>query len=153
LSNIQFVNKTSIQLRELYPWLRRLVRYAINVEGLESQKLELSIVFTHDSDMQQLNAKFRQILSPTDVLAFPADYLDPETGRKYIGDIAISMDQVKNQQEKYGDQEKDALALLVLHGTLHLLGYDHETGDEKRTMWLNQGEILSRFQINVHIPE
>lgn len=153
MSNIQFVNKTSIQLRELYPWLRRLVRYAINVEGLESQKLELSIVFTHDSDMQQLNAKFRQILSPTDVLAFPADYLDPETGRKYIGDIAISMDQVKNQQEKYGDQEKDALALLVLHGTLHLLGYDHETGDEKRTMWLNQGEILSRFQINVHIPE
>ncbi len=130
-----------------------MVRYAFTLEGFDPRQLELSIVFTHDSEMQQLNANFRQILSPTDVLAFPADYLDPETGRKYIGDIAISMDQVKNQQEKFGDQEKDILALLVLHGTLHLLGYDHGTGDEKRTMWRNQGEILSRFQITVHITE
>ena len=120
---------------------------------MDPRQLELSIAFTHDPDMQQLNANYRQILSPTDVLAFPADDLDPETGRKYIGDIAISMDQVKNQQEKYCDQEKDILALLVLHGTLHLLGYDHGTSDEKKTMWRIQGEILSQFQINVHIPE
>ncbi len=89
--------------------------------------------------MQRLNANFRQILSPTDVLAFPADDLDPETGRKYIGDIAISMDQVKNQQEKFGDHGKGYPCFTCPSWNLAFLGYDHGTGDEKRTMWRNQG--------------
>ncbi len=153
MSNLKFTNKSDHNLRGLYPWLRRVIQSTIAAEGMDSNRFELTVAFTSDNEIQRLNETYRQISSPTDVLAFPANDLDPETGREYLGDIVISMDQVKKQHEEFGDLEKDILSLLVTHGTLHLLGYDHATRVEKIEMWRRQDSILSQFQVIVHIPE
>jgi probable rRNA maturation factor len=153
LSTIQFFNKTKGSLGREYPRLRRIIRSALESESLDAGEIELSVVFTSDLELQQLNKTYRQIDSPTDVLAFPADTSDPETGKRYIGDIVISMEQVGKQHSDFGDPENDILSLLVIHGTLHLLGYDHATKEEKQDMWKIQSEILSKYQIEVNIPE
>ena len=140
-------------MRGIYPWLRRVIQATIVAEGMKVNRFELTVAFTNDIELQRLNEIYRQISSPTDVLAFPANDLDPETGRKYLGDIVISMDQVKKQHDQFGDLEKDILGLLIIHGTLHLLGYDHATREEKIKMWRCQDSILSQFQVTVHISE
>ncbi len=153
MSNIKFANKSGLSLRGNYPWLRRVIQATIAAEGMNANRFELTVAFTSDIELQRLNETYRQISNPTDVLAFPANDLDPETGRKYLGDIAISMDQVKKQHDEFGDLEKDILGLLVIHGTLHLLGYDHATREEKIKMWRSQDSILSQFQAIVHISD
>jgi probable rRNA maturation factor len=86
-------------------------------------------------------------------LAFPSDEEEPDSGNKYLGDIVISMDQIKKQQELFNDNEMSIIFLLVVHGTLHLLGYDHNTKLEKKKMWDQQTYYLSKNNIRVKIPE
>lgn len=107
-----------------------------------AENSELSIVLTNDNTLKDLNTEFRQVDAPTDVLSFPADEIDPETGKKYIGDIVISVDRAIEQAQNGRYSLQSELQLLIVHGVLHLLGYDHLEKADQIIMWNRQKEIL-----------
>ncbi len=92
------------------------------VEGLRS-KVEVSVLFCGDRAMRTLNRRYRGMDAPTDVLAFPG-----ETGG-LLGDIVISVPYASRQARKRGEPAAREIDRLLLHGFLHLSGYDHETDD------------------------
>lgn len=104
---------------------------------------DLSIVITGDAEIQELNRQFMEVDAPTDVLSFPADELDPETGHAYLGDIIISYPRALAQARQGGHPIVQELQLLVVHGVLHLSGHDHAGDEEKAAMWSAQSEILT----------
>ena len=103
---------------------------------------DLTIVLTHDIQLHELNQEYLGIDAPTDVLSFPASETDPETARRYLGDILISVPRAKEQARTAGHALDVEVQLLAVHGTLHLLGYDHAEAEEKTRMWKAQAEIL-----------
>lgn len=119
------------------------------VQQAASPDAELTIVVTDDNQLHQLNREYRDIDSPTDVLSFPADFTDPESEMPYLGDILISYERAKVQAAAGRHSEIAELQLLVVHGVLHLLGYDHTTPDEKTQMWAAQTEILHQLGLEI----
>ncbi len=90
-----------------------------------SRQSEVTVVFLNDAQMRRYNFQYRKKNSSTDVLSFPVnDLLD---GRHYLGDILISLDRASHQATEKGHSMKRELEILLLHGILHLQGYDHET--------------------------
>jgi probable rRNA maturation factor len=103
---------------------------------------DLTIVLTDDAQLHELNREYLDIDAPTDVLSFPASETDPETARRYLGDILISVPRAEQQAQAAGHALETEVQLLVVHGTLHLLGYDHAEADDKARMWKAQAEVL-----------
>jgi len=122
----------------------------------ESQSLDvdLSIVLTDNAHLHELNLNYLGVDAPTDVLSFPASETDPETGARYVGDILISIPRAQEQADAAGHPLESEVQLLIVHGTLHLLGYDHAELDEKARMWKAQSEILESLGLgNIKIHE
>ena len=121
-----------------------LLKKAIHrtLSHLEKPEMDITLRLTGDAEMRQLNQTFRGIGSSTDVLAFNQDTIDPETDRLYLGDIIISIDRVIQQAQDHAHTADNEAAFLAIHGTLHLLGYDHAESEEKRKMWKLQEEIF-----------
>lgn len=116
--------------------------------------VNLTVAVDTDETSHALNLQYRGINAPTDVLSFNADEIDPETGQTYLGDILISYERALAQAEKAGHPVKNELQLLAVHGTLHLLGFDHGQEDEKRRMWAAQAEILEQIGCTIlQLPE
>ena len=103
---------------------------------------DIVILLTDDKKLHQLNREFLGIDRPTDVLSFPASETDPETGDRYLGDIIISIERAQEQAHAAKHPLEAEAQLLIVHGILHLLGYDHANAKEKTKMWKVQGEIL-----------
>lgn len=103
---------------------------------------ELSIIITDDNKLHDLNKKYRDADETTDVLSFCNEYLDLETGKKYLGDIFISYPKADEQAKLGGHQTHQELELLIVHGLLHLEGYDHDEKPAKIKMWKLQSQIL-----------
>jgi len=114
-----------------------------------ADKSDLSIVIGNDALLHQLNLKFRQVDSPTDVLSFPSGEVDPDTSDLYLGDIVISLPRAQEQASNEGHPLVDELQLLVVHGTLHLLGYDHLEIKDKNIMQAAQDNILTQLGLNL----
>jgi len=91
---------------------------------LGTENAEVHLVLTGDQTMRELNQRFRDIDRSTDVLSFP-DGDELPSGRLFLGEIVISLDSARHQAEALGHGEVRELCELALHGTLHLLGYDH----------------------------
>jgi probable rRNA maturation factor len=108
---------------------------------------DLTLVLTGDSQVQALDREFLNKDIPTDVLSFPSSETDPETGRRYLGDIIISVPQAEAQSVAGGHSLESELSLLVIHGVLHLLGHDHAGVKEKTRMWAAQSEVLTQLGI------
>lgn len=109
--------------RRLCPWLELLT--ASLVEGPAS----LGVRFASDREMHRMNRDYRGKHKPTDVLSFPGDS-EGETapdGSRHLGDILISVPTARRQAEARGHSAERELKVLLLHGLLHCLGYDHET--------------------------
>ncbi|MGE5376978.1 MAG: rRNA maturation RNase YbeY [Bacteroidota bacterium] len=134
-----------IHIESDYPFpeelLERAARAVLEHEA-ESQDAELSIVLTDNAHLQELNLNYLGIDAPTDVLSFPASETDPESGSRYIGDILISVPRAQSQADAAGHPLESEVQLLVVHGTLHLLGHDHAEPKEKSRMWKAQAEVL-----------
>ncbi len=116
----------------------------------------ITIVITDDQQVESLNRQFRDVDAPTDVLSFPADELPEELADAldeppYLGDLVIAFPYASAQAEREKHDLMDSLALLVVHGTLHLLGYDHETPEDKAEMWQVQAEALNALSIPLSI--
>jgi probable rRNA maturation factor len=112
---------------------------------------DLSIVIAGNKKIRQLNLEFREIDSATDVLSFPDGKVDPDTGKPYLGDIVISYPFARKQAEDEGHSLNEEVQLLVVHGVLHLLGYDHASPTEKEEMWAVQSRILRRLGVIINI--
>jgi probable rRNA maturation factor len=137
--------------------LATAVRNAVNTTlRHESVRLPaaVSVLLTDDEQLQQLNESYRGIDKPTDVLSFPAGETMPGMGEdaQYLGDIAISVPTAKRQAYAGNHSLKSELLLLAVHGTLHLLGYDHEDEDEKTRMWWVQASILAQLGAEITGP-
>ncbi len=128
--------------------LERASLAALQHQGLPSDT-DLSIVVEGDEKLHELNKEFLGVDRPTDVLSFPSDEVDPETGRSYLGDIIISYPRAEAQAQAAGHPVEAELQLLVVHGTLHLIGYDHADPEEKRQMWAVQKEILDSLEVTL----
>lgn len=113
----------------------------------------VSVVVTDDVQVQALNAQYRGIDAPTDILSFPADAppIPMPDEAPYLGDLIIAYPYAKAQAEKVGQGIEDNLVLLVIHGALHLLGYDHDTPDSKAVMWQKQADALRVMGISESI--
>ena len=115
------------------------------------QAISLTVVITDDHQVHHLNHQFRKIDSPTDVLSFPAGYEDPDSGTTYLGDVILSYPRAEAQAKEHTTSITDEIRLLVVHGILHLLDYDHATAIEKKRMWAVQNAILQELGITAHI--
>ena len=113
----------------------------------------LTLKITGDQQIQELNAAYRGVDKATDVLAFEADYYDPDLESRYLGDIVISYPRAEEQAEKRGHPVKSELQLLVIHGVLHLLGYDHSSIEQKAEMWEIQSQILQALDLDILIED
>ena len=101
----------------------------------------LSIVLVNDSEIQGLNARFLGKERPTDVIAFPLD----NEGDEIWGEIYVSVDRAKEQAGDYDVTFTEELARLVIHGILHLLGYDDQKKSNRNEMMEKEDDCLSRF--------
>ena len=111
-----------------------LARSTLASEGCT--RVELSLSFVDEPEMAELHERFMHEPGPTDVLSFPLDEDDRSNdGRRVLGDVVIAptVASVNNPADPAGE-----LRLLLVHGILHLLGYDHERDDERAEMWARQ---------------
>jgi probable rRNA maturation factor len=125
--------------------LRQVAEAVLRHEGSHDQ---VTVVVTDDVGIQELNCDFLGIDAPTDVLSFGAQeatgpfVFAPEAGN-YLGDVIVSYPRAAAQAAEQGHPAGRELDLLVVHGLLHLLGYDHATEAEQAIMWARQDEILN----------
>lgn len=121
----------------------------------DTSTAELTIVMDHDDKIQELNKEYLGNDAPTDVLSFPSGgEIDPETGAQYLGDIMISFPYAQRQALALGNSVKDEIQLLVIHGVLHLLGYDHLEDEDKAEMWQIQEALLTSLGCQIsRLPE
>ena len=106
----------------------------------------LSVLFCSDAKIHRLNRDYRDVDAPTDILSFAADgELEAMMGTEtaYLGDLAISLPYLVRQAKKQNRAREDELALLLVHGVLHLLGWDHETPQKEKRMWKEQDRLLN----------
>ncbi len=113
-----------------------------------NQKGDVTVVITSSREVHQLNLAYRNMDCPTDVLSFPQGIEDPATGEKYLGDVIISIQKASQQAESEGHSLEDEIRLLITHGILHLLGYDHHSFEGRKEMWLHQRRILKTMNVN-----
>lgn len=114
------------------------------------KEIEFSILICSDSEIRDLNYKYRYIDRPTDVLSFGSEEIIPETGTIYLGDVVISFETAFRQAESAGHPISTEVLILLIHGILHLSGYDHETENNKRKMWNKQFEMHRILGISVN---
>jgi len=136
------------------PALLRKPAAAVLKELSHAPNLDVTIMVEDDDYLRGLNQQFLGIDAPTDVLSFPSEETDPDSGHMYLGDIAISYPRATEQAASAGHDVDSELQLLVIHGMLHLLGYDHSTADQKAEMWQLQERLLGLLSIQIlRLPE
>lgn len=109
-----------------------------DIEKLFSDVGEVSLVLVNRKKIKKINDDYRHIDNETDVISFEAN----EDG--YFGDIFICIDKVFEQAENYGHSVEREYAFLLVHGLLHLLGYDHLNSEDEKIMFAKQEELLSK---------
>jgi probable rRNA maturation factor len=134
-------------------WVRLVERVAplalarLAERGDAPAQAEVSVLLVDDAAIAELNRQYRGIDAPTDVLSFsqlegPAELEVPEDFPVPLGDIVISIPHMQTQALEYGHGEARELAYLLVHGLLHLLGYDHELADDAAAMRAAEEDVL-----------
>ncbi|HHU24025.1 MAG: rRNA maturation RNase YbeY [Bacilli bacterium] len=126
--------------------IQRLARMVKKYEHVKGRHV-LSVIFVSEEEMYQINKQYRGMDSSTDVISFAE--VDNGFGELpyELGDIFVNVDRIKSQAKSYGHSELREFAFLILHGMLHLLGYDHQTENEEKQMFALQEEILNCLAI------
>lgn len=115
---------------------------------------EVSLTIVDNAEIRQMNSEYREKDSVTDVLSFPLGEndefdVDPETNRIMLGDIVISAERAMEQASEYGHSFEREMCFLATHSMFHLLGYDHELGEEEeKIMFDKQKKVLDKLGIN-----
>ncbi len=107
----------------------------------------LTLVLAADALLAELNQRFRNINAPTDVLSFPSDIPIMGAEPAYLGDVIIAYPYAVAQARRENQDLTASLMLLAIHGTLHLLGYDHDTLTQRAEMWAAQDNALKALEL------
>ena len=134
---IEVVNRQRIRRLTVSPWVKRVEEM---LEAIGKPDSSVTIAFISDQKIRELNRQFRNIDKATDVLSFPSDSSDGE-----MGDIAISIETAARQAKQSGLTLDGEIAQLLLHGLLHLSGYDHETDNGE----MNRLELRLRKKLRI----
>lgn len=125
--------------------LKRLAAHALAVENV-ARPAELSVVLTGDSAVRELNRTYRGVDSATDVLSFSQtegeEFAVPDGETPHLGDVIISIETAQRQADEHSLAIQDEVAHLLVHGVLHLLGYDHEDPGDETVMRAHEDAIL-----------
>ena len=132
-------------------WARTIAHDVFRAESI-TPPYEMSLVFTDSETVQRLNRDYRGVDEPTDVLAFymlpqhgaDADFVSPPDDITHLGEVIISYPKTEEQAKEQGHSTEQELTLLIIHGILHLLGYDHEKPEEEAKMKTREKELLER---------
>ncbi|MFC1982769.1 rRNA maturation RNase YbeY [Chloroflexota bacterium] len=139
-------------------WLRDITEKVLSAQGVGADA-ELGLVIASQERVQELNRSYRSKDEPTDVLAFfmtsaavksdevVLPFVMPPDGVLHLGEVIISYPQAVTQAKAHRHSIDRELAILIIHGVLHLLGYDHEAPEQKRQMRTREKEIL------IHVKE
>jgi len=127
-------------------WLRDVVARVLAAEGASSA--DVGVVVTGDATVRDLNRRYRGEDAPTDVLSFAfgedaGEFVLPPGKSTRLGDVVISLPAARRQAKQAGHSLERELALLLVHGLLHLLGYDHATDDDARVMRSRESALLA----------
>lgn len=144
---IGIFNNSNENLEKELDELKSFLENVCRDEKLENG--EFNIIIVDNEEIRNINREHRGIDRETDVISFALE--DDKTFNfddyRMLGDIYISIDKTREQQESYGHSFKRELSFLAVHGLLHLLGYDHMTKEDEEKMFSKQEEILSRYGI------
>lgn len=136
-------------------WLQDVAERVLLLQGARPET-ELSLVITTQQSIQELNRTYRGKDAPTDVLSFSmapaagetgaAPFVAPPDGASHLGEVIISYAQAALQARQRRHSVRREIAILIIHGVLHLLGYDHEEPEPRRLMRAREKEVLSHIQ-------
>lgn len=138
-----FINNNQKILKIKKLELKTFIKEVLNKLNLDN-KTEVSITFVNNNEIKELNKQYRNIDKETDVLSFPFQN-DLNLPVNILGDVIISTEKVISQSEEYGHSIEREMCFLIVHGILHLLGYDHHTKEEEEVMFSLQKKILADF--------
>jgi probable rRNA maturation factor len=130
-------------------WLKNIMRQVLQVEKVVA-KSEVSLVLTGDEKILALNKQYLQEDRPTDVLSFPMNeqsksrtvFVNIPDGKRHLGEVIISYPQAVKQAKEHGHSVKREVVILLIHGILHLLGYDHDIPERKKAMNRKESAII-----------
>lgn len=131
----------------------KVFQKCFEIENLLDKNLYINIVFTSPNKIHEINKKYRDVDRETDVLSFPM--FEKEELENYVakpwkdilGDIIISIEQVKKQAEEYGHSFERELAYMMVHGFYHLMGEDHIEENDKKIMREKEETVLNELNI------
>ncbi|WP_276915489.1 rRNA maturation RNase YbeY [Parvibacter caecicola] len=131
--------------------LRELTQFVLASEG-KPFNTEVSVSFVDNPSIAVLNERFRGIAGPTDVLSFECDNVEDECSCQErgdpiyeLGDVVIAADVAEAQTHEYGTSFEEEVSLLLVHGLLHLCGYDHIEDDDAVVMEGREKELLGAW--------
>ena len=129
-----------------YKYLNKIINKTLELENIHSSFFE--ITFIDNEKIREINRIYRHVDRETDVISFAfEDDGNICYNERELGEIYISIPKMKSQAQDYGHSEKRELAFLVVHGLLHLLGYDHVNNkEEEKIMFGKQEMILNEFE-------
>ena len=145
--------------RSITSLCRRAIKATLQEEGIETP-VEISVLVSDDKGLREINREHRDIDAVTDVLSFPnqvyipgafranAEDVNPETGVLHLGDIVLSCERAESQAKEYGHETTREIAYLMVHSTLHLLGYDHEDPADKERMREREDHVLDTLGLS-----
>ena len=140
-------------------WLSNIVEQVLTAQGV-TPDVELGLVITTQERVQELNRSYRGVDKPTDVLAFcmtpaaeengaePPFFVTPPDGVLHLGEVIISYPQAVLQAKEHRHSLKKEIAILIVHGVLHLLGHDHDKPEPGRRMRAREREILRQITVD-----
>lgn len=125
----------------------RLALFVLEMEAVPDMT-ELSVALVEDDEMARLNEQYRSVAGPTDVLSFGCDDPCPTAGDEPItlGDVVIAPAVAERQAIELGHTIERELDILLVHGVLHLLGYDHEAEDDAGAMAARETALLDAYE-------
>lgn len=136
---------------------KKLIKKAVQTTLDQDRKpwrIDINIIIENSEFMIKLVEDFTGEKKVTDVMSFNADFQNPETGRYLLGEIVICYPQAVLQAKRADHPSDIELLYLAVHGTLHLLGFDHASAEEKNAMWNLQSKVLNSLGCpNVNISE
>ena len=148
---VEVVEQAARWPEEAEDWARRAVEAAFAVAPeAPPEDAEVSILLADDAAVQELNRAWRGKDGPTNVLSFPAPAQPGVQGPLRLGDIALALETLEREAGSEGKSLADHLLHLVVHGTLHLLGHDHE--DEAEAKAMEALEVAALARLNVADP-
>jgi len=140
--NLEYTNLSKTVIEKCY-----------EIEKLQNKNLYINVIFTIPAKIKEINKQYRNIDKETDVLSFPMYEKDEIFLKKdgsemdILGDIIISIEQVKRQAIEYGHSFERELAYMLVHGFYHLMGYDHVNDDDKHEMRKKEEAVLEILKL------